>query len=348
MRSGVLEQSVAWDSHRGISRVALGKALWIAGRNDQAQAIWGSLPDSPRSPLVGLFEGLTYEKAGEYDLAIRIWQNSQIPSIYFLSLARWERAYGSASSAIKFLHYAESLGSPPSIRAQIAGEYDFFKQYDQEQYIYQQMLSELSADSPDYWWAKGEILRLNNKWEEANSAYAEGQKLSPLDVRFFRERSVVLVAAHNWAEAIPFIENWQQLSPKELWPYLLLGETYFSMQDFARARQTYEMAKQVFPNEPGLEYHFGVNALYQGNADMAISYLRKAIEEKPDYADAHFALAQSYYKQGELSIAIDEMKLAVSQYQVCSWQGYASLGYWYLESDMKEEYPYLISTSSRV
>ncbi len=76
------------------------------------------------------------------------------------------------------------------------------------------------------------------------------------------------------------------------------------------------------------EYHLGKWAMSKKRFDRALEHLNKAIELRPDYADAHNALAVLQFHQGNLDAAIRTAKTVVEQ-----WPEYVpahvNLAWWY-------------------
>ena len=70
---------------------------------------------------------------------------------------------------------------------------------------------------------------------------------------------------------------------------LLIDEAniYYKMGDNAKFKERLEEAIQLNPTEPTLYYNVGVMNMDQQNIDEAIRNFKKAIELKPDYADAY-------------------------------------------------------------
>ncbi|MDP2662963.1 MAG: tetratricopeptide repeat protein [Dehalococcoidia bacterium] len=55
----------------------------------------------------------------------------------------------------------------------------------------------------------------------------------------------------------------------------------------------------------------GLGAYGKGNLDEAIAAFKEALQVDPGYADAYFAIANSYNKKGNLDEAISAIKKAI-------------------------------------
>jgi len=70
---------------------------------------------------------------------------------------------------------------------------------------------------------------------------------------------------------------------------LLIDEAniYYKMGDKVKFKERLEEAIRLNPTEPTLYYNVGVMNMEQQNTEEAIKFFKKAIELKPDYADAY-------------------------------------------------------------
>jgi tetratricopeptide (TPR) repeat protein len=94
-------------------------------------------------------------------------------------------------------------------------------------------------------------------------------------------------AQENYDKALEIITQGRKEFPKSY--SLLIDEAniYYSKGDDAKFKEKLEEAIQINPEEPTLYYNVGVMNMNQGKVEEAISNFKKAIELKPDYADAY-------------------------------------------------------------
>lgn len=96
---------------------------------------------------------------------------------------------------------------------------------------------------------------------------------------------------------------------------LLIDEAniYYSLGDNAKFKEKLEEAVKINPTDPSLFYNIGVLTLEQKKPEEAIKYFEKAIELKPDYADAYNNIGAAVL---EKNIAIvDEMNKNLSNFK---------------------------------
>lgn len=91
----------------------------------------------------------------------------------------------------------------------------------------------------------------------------------------------------NLEDALAMIANGRAEFPQSY--SLLIDEAniYFKKGDNDMFKQKLEEAIQMNPTEPTLHYNVGVMNMEQGNIEEAVASFEKAIELKPDYADAY-------------------------------------------------------------
>lgn len=96
---------------------------------------------------------------------------------------------------------------------------------------------------------------------------------------------------------------------------LLIDEAniYYSLGDNTKFKEKLEEAVKINPTDPSLFYNIGVLTLEQKKPEEAIKYFEKAIELKPDYADAYNNIGAAVL---ERNIAIvDEMNKNLSNFK---------------------------------
>jgi Flp pilus assembly protein TadD len=86
--------------------------------------------------------------------------------------------------------------------------------------------------------------------------------------------------------------------------YVLLGELYESKRDWSNARNAYQEARDLQPNDP-LATRNLANVLLQsgGNLDDALSLAQMAQHSMPDSPDATDILGRIYYQKGAYPLA---------------------------------------------
>ncbi|MFO7672295.1 MAG: tetratricopeptide repeat protein [Lutibacter sp.] len=96
---------------------------------------------------------------------------------------------------------------------------------------------------------------------------------------------------------------------------LLIDEAniYYKAGDNAKFKERLEEAIRLNPTEPTLYYNVGVMNMDQKNIDEAIKNFEKAIELKPDYADAYNNIGAAIIEKA--APIIDEMNKSLSDFK---------------------------------
>jgi Flp pilus assembly protein TadD len=116
----------------------------------------------------------------------------------------------------------------------------------------------------------------------------------------------VLVTEGSIDEAIARYQDAIQKNPREAGFYILLGELYDTKKDSARAKQMYQKALELRPNNPLASNNLAYLMVETGdNLDAALSLAqtaRRGMSESPNAADT---LGWIYYQKGVYRSAID-------------------------------------------
>lgn len=85
--------------------------------------------------------------------------------------------------------------------------------------------------------------------------------------------------------------------------YFNLGQAYFALKDYEKARHYYEEAVKLSPSY-SLAYHgLGLAWKASGNLKEAAEALKKALEHAPKFAQAHFDLGEVFVDMNQTSLA---------------------------------------------
>lgn len=92
-------------------------------------------------------------------------------------------------------------------------------------------------------------------------------------------------------DAVKVIQEVRAANPDDLNLLLTEADFYIKLNDMEKFGQLMEKAVQLDPNNPMLFYNLGIiNQDKEGKKEDAIKYFKRAIELKPDYADAYVSL----------------------------------------------------------
>src|ERR1700727_819457 len=89
------------------------------------------------------------------------------------------------------------------------------------------------------------------------------------------------------------------------------GQEALKNGDIARARVEFEEAVRLAPTDPQSQSALGWALAQQGELDAAVSHLRVATKEMPEFVDAHLTLASVLAQQGKAVEAEQELRMTV-------------------------------------
>lgn len=129
----------------------------------------------------------------------------------------------------------------------------------------------------------------------------------------FKNLAQNYVALDNASKALEVIAEGRAEFPKSY--SLLIDEAniYYREGDNAKFKERLEEAIKLNPKEPTLYYNVGVMNMGQEKIDEAIEYFKKAIELKPDYADAYNNIGAAIIDKTKP--IIEEMNKSLSDFE---------------------------------
>ncbi|WP_019502011.1 tetratricopeptide repeat protein [Pseudanabaena sp. PCC 6802] len=137
------------------------------------------------------------------------------------------------------------------------------------------------------------------------------RKAMTLDPAFFTPQSHVSVGKllqerNFYTEAANFFNTALRLQPDYADAYHAMGNLLLAQGDVEAASQLYDRAEMVeIDLITAKQYNdLGVACINQNKLDLAIAHFQKAIQIKPDYADAHCNLGNTFLQQHNLRDAI--------------------------------------------
>ena len=142
-----------------------------------------------------------------------------------------------------------------------------------------QMLENLLKTKPDCYEASiflGELLCEQERLKEAVNVYSEALKYKPNDFDL----------------------------------YYNLGIAYTRLSDFQMAKEMYEMAAELNHKMYALNYNMGLIVFIQKDYDLAEVYFKKALDSSYE-AEAYYCLAKIYISKNEKDMAINFLNKAI-------------------------------------
>jgi len=125
-------------------------------------------------------------------------------------------------------------------------------------------------------------------FEGAKEAYERVLKVEPDNLAALVNLGATEYRLGNNEAAEHFLQRSLRIKPDNPLAWLNLGMIYLSRNDPMRALAAIAQAVVQAPNDPVARNYLGVAAGRNGWFDAAETELRRAIELRPEYADAHF------------------------------------------------------------
>ena len=138
-------------------------------------------------------------------------------------------------------------------------------------------------------------------FKNAVSSFYLTYKLSPSDTIFVYNAAVSASLSEDYdtslkyykelQEAMKAVEEARKVYPKDLNLILTQADLYFQLKEMDKYGEFMELAIKQDPTNSLLFFNLGVINYDQGKIEVARKYYKKAIEIKPNYADAYLNLA---------------------------------------------------------
>jgi len=145
--------------------------------------------------------------------------------------------------------------------------------------------------------------------KDLNGAEAALRKSSELDKNnadALLKLGRVQVAKGSTDDAIATYQSSLKDNPREPGFYVLIGELYESKQDWERAKEAYQKALNLKPDDPLASNNLAYVMLQTGgNVDVALSLAQTARRGMPDSPNAADTLGWVFYQKGAYQSAID-------------------------------------------
>jgi tetratricopeptide (TPR) repeat protein len=118
-----------------------------------------------------------------------------------------------------------------------------------------------------------------------------------------------------WTDAIPNFEKAARYPQAAAWVLKNLGIAREQVQNIPGAIQAYEAYNQKFPPHAFIQFRLGTLLGRQGQWRPAQSYLEKAVQLQPDYAEAHHNLAWVLFNLKDRKGQIENLRAMRSAYR---------------------------------
>jgi tetratricopeptide (TPR) repeat protein len=162
----------------------------------------------------------------------------------------------------------------------------------------------LSPNQAQLYHKLGEILSLQEKWQEAVDAYREAVKINPNFALAHQKLGDALMKLENWDDAICAYSRTRELKPDLPWINQKLGDVFVQKGEVNEAVACYKKALELKPEAWGVRQKLCDILLREGRLDEAIAACHRAMELNPDLLWAYYKLGNALEEKGEINEAV--------------------------------------------
>ena len=125
-------------------------------------------------------------------------------------------------------------------------------------------------------------------------------------------RGLAAFKAELYKEAVPPLEDELKAHPNNIPAKKLLGQSYFMLENYAKASQVLAEIVATQTGDVGLYYMLSLSLAKQGKKAAADRVIQQMVMMGGNSPQLHILLGQAYYSQGETARALEELKTALT------------------------------------
>lgn len=291
----------------------LGLDLYVMKRDVEAiTAFQQALKRKPDLEAANLFLGMAYLRTSQYEKATpplkkAISLNPQELKAY-LNLCFAYQESGHEEDAAKILQKADAL-FPNNTEVL----YNLGKTYTK---LMEQSYKEMAQADPDsyrFHQVMGDSYEIRRDYPNAQAEYRKALEKSPdpytPGLHYSLGNSYWMEA--KWDQAIEQFKQELAISPGDYTTTWKLGDTYLFQRKYDEARPYLEKAIQEKPDLAQAYRDMAKLCIQTNQPEAALPSLKKAMQLAPEEPSVHYLLAQVYRKEGK----IPEMKVELESFQ---------------------------------
>jgi tetratricopeptide (TPR) repeat protein len=295
------------DAHRALAAAALRQGDWN-GLQQSATRLINLQPTSPEGYALRAIAAMNRKQFAQAEADVRQAMNvapqNPVGYIQMGNLRLLQKQYREAES-----FYRLGLDHDPGSADALAGlmnTYTAQKQLDKALAAIKAQIAKVPNNS-GFYDLLGTFLHDSKKdLNGAQAAFEKSLELDPNNSDALLKLGRVQVDKGFTDQAIATYLRSIQRNPRDATFYILTGQLYESKQDWQNARQMYQKALDIIPNNPVASNNLAYVILQTGgNLDVALSLAQTARRGMPDSPNAADTLGWVYYQKGAYKSAID-------------------------------------------
>ncbi|RUT31146.1 tetratricopeptide repeat protein [Arsenicitalea aurantiaca] len=220
----------------------------------------------PRSDLLTLLVGQMLDRAGQHDVANRLYEDvaptSPMRSTATIRVAQNLDSLGDRAGAIDRLR--EIIAESPDDLDALSVLADLLRideQYDEAAEIYTRAIDQVGGDHPAdwrFWYLRGIAYERNDQWDLAETDFLRALELNP------EQPQVLNYLGYSWVDqginlepALEMIERAVAAAPNDGYIIDSLGWAFYRLGRFEEAVVELERAVRIRPMDPEINDHLG-------------------------------------------------------------------------------------------
>lgn len=164
---------------------------------------------------------------------------------------------------------------------------------------------------------------------QAEQNYRELTRLAPQDADNYHNLGIICFREGKYHDAAEALEKAVQLRPLLVAAHVLLGRTYYELNQLEKAVVALQTALRLKPTDPDALFYFGEVQIQRGNYQAASDALKKLAESRPADPNVIHALSLCYMKLMEENVRHQ------GNYAPNSYQSYLLLA---LDAEARKDY----------
>ena len=179
--------------------------------------------------------------------------------------------------------------------------------------VWMRLQTAFTSDSPEYWWAVGQIAEQQKDWEAAARAYhqAATSATDATGYKYLLREGLMWLRARAFEKSAAAYQQAIARAPKKVDGYLGMGHVYRYQKQYQKAFPWYEKAIEVAPNHYAAYYYLGTMAREQGDYTTALRWFDQALARNAADALTYYQKALTLDALGRREEAITALEEAI-------------------------------------
>jgi tetratricopeptide (TPR) repeat protein len=327
-----LQQAVRNAPDNGVAHYHLGVAFDQMGNAGRAEQEWRDaarlrpdLSDAQRALATvelrnGSWESLAQTanqminkqlSQGEADLtkAMQVAPQSPVGFIHMGNLRLQQKKFAEAEK-----YFEQALTNDPNAADALSGVANVFIEEKQPDKAVTRINAQIARQpsNSNFHYLLGAVLFNQKDYKGAEAELRRAVELDKNNPDARMKLGQVQLAEGQVDQAIATYQDSIKESPRDVRYYILCGELYESQKKWDQAKDIYQKALQVQPDNPLASNNLAYVMLEQGgNVDVALSMAQAARRGMPQSPNAADTLGWAYYQKGAYGSAVDLFKEAI-------------------------------------